>query len=318
MAFLHEGAPCGMRSLRSDTLTMRVTGVRITVFCSAIVIVVIVHCHTAGAFWVKRQKTIVPIIVWLGFWSFQASSDVDEEVYVGDGIVGQEAQEALAGDRRAIADADQAGPLDVSGQTRAAQALRTLNRPQTLQAWYTTRRMSHSETGVLCALRAEDEVLYTVELWWTRRQTPCPSSRRTTCSYGPWRRVRLSHASYSWKRAVEQWSASCVRGKEDTRSWRRKSCVSLSPTVFLIQCLYSATKKWVSSMCAENLRAKGRREQCCDLRQKRVIRATGLSKRCTDTYRDSHDATRHKSRRTTGTVTFVHVWWIGFRVAPWP
>ena len=38
-----------MRSLRSDTLTMRVTGVRITVFCSAIVIDVIVHCHTAGA-----------------------------------------------------------------------------------------------------------------------------------------------------------------------------------------------------------------------------------------------------------------------------
>ena len=43
MAFLHEGAPCGMRSLRSDTLTMRVT-----VFCSAIVIDVIVHCHTAA------------------------------------------------------------------------------------------------------------------------------------------------------------------------------------------------------------------------------------------------------------------------------
>ena len=42
-------APCGMRSLQSDTLTMRVTGVRITVFCNAIVIDVIVHCHTAGA-----------------------------------------------------------------------------------------------------------------------------------------------------------------------------------------------------------------------------------------------------------------------------
>ena len=45
MAFPHERAPCGMSSLRSDTLTMRVTGVRITVFC----IDVIVHCHTAGA-----------------------------------------------------------------------------------------------------------------------------------------------------------------------------------------------------------------------------------------------------------------------------
>ena len=49
MAFLHEGAPCGVSSLRSDTLTMRVTGVRITMFCSAFVIDVIVHCHTAGA-----------------------------------------------------------------------------------------------------------------------------------------------------------------------------------------------------------------------------------------------------------------------------
>ena len=50
---------------------------------------------------------------------------VDEEVYVGDGVVSQEAQEASAGDMRAIADADQAGQLDVSGETRAARALRT-------------------------------------------------------------------------------------------------------------------------------------------------------------------------------------------------
>ena len=63
MAFPHERGPCGMKSLRSDTLTMRVTGVRIAVFSSSIVIDVIVHCHTAG---VKRQETIVPIIIWLG------------------------------------------------------------------------------------------------------------------------------------------------------------------------------------------------------------------------------------------------------------
>ena len=40
------------------------------------------------------------------------------------------------------------------------------------------------------------------------------------------------------------------------------------------------------------------REQYHDLRQKQVIRATGLSKQCTDTFMDSHDATRHRSRRT--------------------
>ena len=43
---------------------MRVTGLKISV--SAIVIDVIEHCHTAGAFWVERQKTFVPIFVWLG------------------------------------------------------------------------------------------------------------------------------------------------------------------------------------------------------------------------------------------------------------
>ena len=57
------------------------------------------------------------------------ANDVDEEVYVGDGVVSQEAQEASAGDRRAIADADKAGQLDVSGETRAARALRTLEPP---------------------------------------------------------------------------------------------------------------------------------------------------------------------------------------------
>ena len=41
-----------------------------------------------------------------------------------------------------------------------------------------------------------------------------------------------------------------------------------------------------------------RENRCCDLRQTQVIKATGLSKQYTDTYRDSHDATRHKLRRT--------------------
>ena len=53
-----------------------------------------------------------------------------------------------------------------------------------------------------------------------------------------------------------------------------------------------------SLTCAEKLHANETREQCYGLRRKQVIRATGLSKQCTDTYRDSHDATRHKSRRT--------------------
>ena len=54
---------------------------------------------------------------------------VDEEVYVGDGVLGHEVHEASAGGRRAIADAYQARQLDVSGETRAARVLRTLEPP---------------------------------------------------------------------------------------------------------------------------------------------------------------------------------------------
>ena len=47
-----------------------------------------------------------------------AANDVDEEVYGNDGAERHDAQEASAGDRRANADADQAGQLDVSGETK--------------------------------------------------------------------------------------------------------------------------------------------------------------------------------------------------------
>ena len=47
-----------------------------------------------------------------------ATHDVDEEVYGNDGAERHEAQEASAGDRRAIADADQGGQLDISGEAK--------------------------------------------------------------------------------------------------------------------------------------------------------------------------------------------------------
>ena len=46
------------------------------------------------------------------------ANDVDEEIYDNDGAERHEAQEASAGDRRAIADADQAGQLDISGEAK--------------------------------------------------------------------------------------------------------------------------------------------------------------------------------------------------------
>ena len=58
-----------------------------------------------------------------------AANDVDEGVYGNDGAQRHEAQEASAGDRRAIADADQAGQLDIPGETKTARILRTPEPP---------------------------------------------------------------------------------------------------------------------------------------------------------------------------------------------
>ena len=93
------------------------------------------------------------------------ANDVDVESYVNDGVERHEAQEASAGDRRAIADAEQAGQLDISGETRTARTLRTPEHPQTLRGWHTMRHTFHSEIGAHSVLRVVDEVLRTDELW---------------------------------------------------------------------------------------------------------------------------------------------------------
>ena len=71
-----------------------------------------------------------------------ATNDVDEEVYGNDGAERHEAQEASAGDRRAIADADQAGQLDISGEAKTARSLRTPEPPTD------AARMAHNATHV--------------------------------------------------------------------------------------------------------------------------------------------------------------------------
>ena len=47
-----------------------------------------------------------------------ATNDADEEVYYNDRAETDEAQEASAGDQRAVADADQAGQLDIFGEAK--------------------------------------------------------------------------------------------------------------------------------------------------------------------------------------------------------
>ena len=70
------------------------------------------------------------------------ANDVDEEVYGNDGAERHEAQEASAVDRRATADADQAGQLDISGETKTARILRTPEPPTD------AARMAHNATHV--------------------------------------------------------------------------------------------------------------------------------------------------------------------------
>ena len=86
---------------------------------------------------------------------------MDEEVYDNDGNERNEAREASAGDRRAIADADQTGQLDIKLQDHHV----LLNRRQMLREWHTTQHTFHSEIGVRSVLRVVDEVLRTDELW---------------------------------------------------------------------------------------------------------------------------------------------------------
>ena len=69
-------------------------------------------------------------------------SDVDEEVYDNGGDERNEAREASAGDRRAIADEDQAGQLDISGEAKTARSLRTPEPPTD------AARMAHNATHV--------------------------------------------------------------------------------------------------------------------------------------------------------------------------
>ena len=71
-----------------------------------------------------------------------ATNDVDEEVYDNAGNERNEAREASAGDRRAIADADQAGQLDISGEAETARSPRTPEPPTD------AARMAHNATHV--------------------------------------------------------------------------------------------------------------------------------------------------------------------------
>ena len=79
-----------------------------------------------------------------------AANDVDEEVYGNDGAERHEAQEASADDRRAIADADEAGQLDISGEAKTARTLRTLEPPTDAVTQRDTRSIQRLVPDLCC------------------------------------------------------------------------------------------------------------------------------------------------------------------------
>ena len=126
-----------------------------------------------------------------------AANDVVEKVYGNDGAERHEAQEASAGDRRAIADTDQAGQLHMSGEARTARSLRTPEPPTD------AARMAHNATRV------------PFRDW-------CPICVAIRGRSSPHRRVVVNKTAdtlpkfqteYMCIRTVEQRSASCALGK---------------------------------------------------------------------------------------------------------
>ena len=58
--------------------------------------------------------------------------------------------------------ADEYGQIDISGETKTTKTLFVLlNRPHTLQGWYTTHYTFHSEIGVHSVLRVANDVFRT-------------------------------------------------------------------------------------------------------------------------------------------------------------
>ena len=114
---------------------------------------------------------------------------MDEEVYGDDGAERREAQEASAGDRRAVAVADQAGQLDISGETLTIRTLRTPEPPTD------AARMAHNATHVplrdwcpfSVASRGRSSPHRRVVV--NKTADTLPNSRQITCSCEQWQRT---------------------------------------------------------------------------------------------------------------------------------
>ena len=203
-----------------------------------------------------------------------STKDVDEEVYGNDGAERHEAQEASAGDRRAIADANQAGQLDISGETNTARLLRTPEPPTD------AARMAHNAT-------------YVPFRDW------CPICVASRGRSSPHRRVVVNKTADTLPKFQTDYMF--IRTVAESKTLPCITFVEMrSGVVISFMCARKGGYEDLTKEILRHFKAYGFLNPIiiqCDKKDEYQV-ATGLSKQYTDTFRDSHDATRHKSRRT--------------------
>ena len=168
-----------------------------------------------------------------------------------------------------------------------------LKHPQTLRGQHTTRRTFHAEIGAHSVLRVADEVLRTDEWWWPKFQTGARS-------FEQWQRAKFSQPCITFveTRSGVVISFMCARKgvcKDLTKEILRhfEAFGFLNPVI--LQCDKDMSIIDVSRKVARERNAR----TVLRFSPKTSHQSNGfVEKQCTDTFRDSHDTTRHKSRRT--------------------
>ena len=93
------------------------------------------------------------------------ANDVDEEVYVNDGVERHEAKKLQLVTHEQSPMRIKLDSVTCLVKREQQEHYVLLNRPQTLRGWHTTRHTFHSEIGARSVLRVVGEVLRTDELW---------------------------------------------------------------------------------------------------------------------------------------------------------
>ena len=185
--------------------------------------------------------------------------------------------------REAIADADQAGELANSWETKTPRVLRTSDGCREDAALHDPSAIQRLVPIFCVASRARSSPHKRVVVNKTSDTLPeFPADYMLTHSVPKHKRQPCITFVESCSGAVISFMCAMKEGYEDlTREFLR---------------LFGSALRQRGG--AENMCVREKRELGYDSSRKQVIRATVLSQQCTDTYKDSHDDTKHKSKRT--------------------